>query len=57
MNLQGRDPLTLLSGGLGKYDGITSSLRNLEARFPLHDNSWLFPATVKVFLSLPDRVE
>lgn len=54
MNLQGKDPLTLLSGRLGKYGSFRSSLINLEARFPLHDNSWLSPATVSDFLSLPN---
>lgn len=30
--------LALVSRRLGRYDGITSSLRNLEARVLLHDN-------------------
>lgn len=57
VNLQGKDPLTLFSGGLGKYGDITSSLRSLEVRLPVHDDSWFFPATGKVFLSLPNLVE
>lgn len=49
VNLQGKDPLTLLSGGLSKYNGITSSLRNLEARFPTTWQLLVIPSHWKGF--------